>query len=136
MARSIDLFADTDAPLDDFAQELASLLALKLEACQDDLDTWYEIRTPKVVLTVGEHDFEPDRDMNFGEYRYHISVRALNTGNGDERREWIDTFARQVFQKLKATGKYPLILTDDLQTKLEEYQPSKLNVTPVAPVRI
>ncbi|HYP39132.1 MAG TPA: hypothetical protein VEX13_02130, partial [Chloroflexia bacterium] len=77
-----------------------------------------------------------DRDMNFGEYRYHISIRALNAVDGEERREWGDTFAQQVFKKLKATGKYPLMLTDDLQTRLEEYRPSKLDATPVASLGI
>jgi hypothetical protein len=136
MARSIDLFVDTDAPLEDFAQELGSLLALKLEPCHDEFDTWYEARAPKVALTVGEHDFETDRDMSFGGYRYHVSIRALNIGDGDERKEVSNTFARQVFQKLKATGKYALMLTDDLQTKLEEYRPSKIDATPIAPLGI
>jgi hypothetical protein len=136
MVRSIDLLVDTDAPLDDFAQELESLLALKLESHCDDLDTWYEARTQKVMLTVGEHDFETDRDMAFGEYRYHISIRALDFGDTAEPKEWSDKFARQLFQKLKAMGKYALMLTDDLQVKLEEYRPSKLDATPVAPLGI
>jgi hypothetical protein len=118
--------------LDDFAHAIETLLNMEMESIQDNDDTWYEFCDVQACLTLGEHDFELDRDMHFGDYRYHLSIRALNNGNGEERDWWRYALAYRVYSALKAEDKYPLMLTDDLQVKLEEHHPKKSAVVPVA----
>ena len=74
-----------------------------------------------ITLTVGsmiEH-----RDIKFEEYPYNLSIRALNISNQLDKQKWRDDFASYVFQKLKGTERYRLMLVDDLQVKLEEFAP-------------
>jgi hypothetical protein len=84
-------------------KDIESLLAIKLQRITDGEDTFYEFRDPRIVLTVGTHDFDNDRDMHFADYRYHVSVRALNISTEEERQRWRDAFARFVFQRLRET---------------------------------
>ncbi|WP_017720732.1 hypothetical protein [Kamptonema formosum] len=123
MSESRDIFIDSQTGLANQAKEIESLLDIQFQLISDRYETWYEYRNSRISLTLGEHDFENDRDMNFEEYRYHLSVRALNLDTEAERKKWRDDFASFVFQKLKATQKYRLMLVEDLQVKLEEFCP-------------
>lgn len=123
MSESRDIFVDSQAGMANLAKEIESLLDIQFQLISDRYETWYEYSNPRISLTLGEHDFENDREMNFEEYRYHLSVRALNLDTEAERKKWCDDFARFVFQKLKATQKYRLTLVEDLQVKLEEFCP-------------
>lgn len=98
-------------------------MGLKFELVSDGTDNWYEFRNSTITLTVGKHDFENDRDINFEEYHYNLSIRALNISNELERQKWRNDFASYVFQNLKATERYRLMLVDDRQVKLEDFAP-------------
>jgi hypothetical protein len=123
MSESRDIFIDSQTGMANLAKEIESLLDIQFQLISDRYETWYEYRNPRISLTLGEHDFENDRDMNFEQYRYHLSVRALNLDTEAVRKKWRDEFASFVFQKLKATQKYRLMLVEDLQVKLEEFCP-------------
>jgi hypothetical protein len=99
------------------------ILALKLEFFSDGTDNWYEFRNSTITLTIGKHDFENDRDIKFEEYPYNLSIRALNISTEFDRKKWCNDFASYVFQKLKSTERYRLMLVDDLQVQLEEFVP-------------
>ncbi len=132
MSRSIDIFADAKAPLGIFMREIETVLGFKLQRVDEGGETWYEFRNPRIVLTVGEHDFETDRDMNFADYRYNLSVRALNINTEKERKQWREEFARAVFEKLKATRRYPLMMVENLGVKLDEFRPEPAQQKSVA----
>ncbi len=123
MSESRDIFIDSPTGIVNLGKEIESLLDIQLHLISDRYETWYEYRNPRISLTLGEHDFENDRDINFEQYRYHLSVRALNLDTEAERKKWRDDFASFVFQKLKATQKYRLMLVEDLQVKLEAVCP-------------
>lgn len=123
MSESRDIFIDSQTGMANLAKEIESLLDIQFQLISDRYETWYEYRNPRISLTLGEHDFENDRDMNFEQYRYHLSVRALNLDTEAVRKKWRDDLASFVFQKLKATQKYRLMLVEDLQLKLEEFCP-------------
>ncbi len=123
MSESRDIFIDSQTGMANLAKEIESLLDIQFQLISDRYETWYEYRNPRISLTLGEHDFENDRDMNFEQYRYHLSVIALNLDTEAVRKKWRDDFASFVFQKLKATQKYRLMLVEDLQLKLEEFCP-------------
>ncbi len=115
MSRTLDIFLDFPQGLEHLIKELELILALKFELISDVTDNWYEFHNSIITLTVGKHDFENDKDINFEEYPYNLSIRALNISNEIDRKKWRDDFASYVFQKLKATERYRLMLVDDLQ---------------------
>lgn len=123
MSRTLDIFLDFPQGLEHLIKELEFILALKFELISDGTDNWYEFHNSTITLTVGNHDFENDKDIKFEEYPYNLSIRALNISNELDRQKWRDDFASYVFQKLKATERYHLMLVDDLQVKLEEFAP-------------
>jgi len=123
MSHTLDIFLDFPQGLEHLIKELELILALKFELVSDGTDNWYEFHNSTITLTLGNHDFENDKDINFEEYPYNLSIRALKISNELERKKWRDDFASYVFQKLKATESYRLMLVDDLQVKLEEFAP-------------
>jgi hypothetical protein len=123
MSQPLDIFVDTTMPLSDFVHELESLLGIEFEYVSADDEVWYVFDNPEIVLTVGTHTFENDRDLRFEEYRYDIELRPLNYRTESEWRERREKYAQLVFRALQATQKYPLLLVDDLQVKLAEYSP-------------
>lgn len=123
MSRTLDIFVDFPQKIEYLIKELELILALKFELISDGTDNWYEFSNSTITLTVGKHDFENDQDINFEEYHYNLSIRSLNISNELDRQKWRNDFASYVFQKLKATERYRLMLVDDLQVKLEEFAP-------------
>lgn len=118
MADYADILVNAQVPLEDFVRELESLLAICFQFASDSWDEWYEYRDPQIALRVWMSDYESHDGLNFEDYRYNIEVG----GTRDEKRR--QDFARSVFEKLKETKKYPLLLTDyDLQHDLDEYTP-------------
>ena len=123
MSRTLDIFVDFPQEIEYLIKELELILALKFELVSDGIDNWYEFRNSTITLTIGKHDFENDHDIKFEEYPYNLSIRSRNISNEFERKKWCDDFASYVFQKLKSTERYRLMLVDDLQMKLEEFAP-------------
>ena len=123
MSRTLDIFIEFPQEIEHLIKELELILALKFELFSDGNENWYEFRNSTITLTVGKHDFENDQDINFEEYPYNLSIRSLNISNELDRQKWRNDFASYVFQKLKATERYRLMLVDDLQVKLEEFAP-------------
>jgi hypothetical protein len=123
MSRTLDIFVDFPHKIEYLIKELELILALKFELVSDGIDNWYEFSNSTITLTIGKHDFENDRDIKFEEYPYNLSIRALNISTEFDRQNWCNDFASYVFQKLKATERYRLMLVDDLQVKLEEFAP-------------
>ena len=123
MARSMDIFVESAAPLKIFAKEIGTLLGVEFQAISDDTEVYYEFQNSHIIFTVGTHNFVNDRDMNFEDYHYHLSVWALNIGDGVDSNRWRDEFVRKVFEKLKATRRYPLMLVEDIQMKVEAFCP-------------
>lgn len=128
MSRNIHVFVDTAENLEKFAGKLEALLNIKMEVASYVYGTLYEYRNAQIVLSLGDHDFDNDRDMNFEDYRYDIKIRAVNRDTEEERKEWREDFADLVFDKLRETGKYQLMMVDDLQVKLREFHPQGSSV--------
>jgi hypothetical protein len=117
MADYANIFVNAPLSLENFVRELESLLAIRCEFDSDAWEEWYVYHESPIWLSIGENDHESHRSIDFEDYRYDIMV-----GIRDEKRR--QDFARSVFEKLKETKRYPLLLTDyDLQHVLDEYTP-------------
>lgn len=124
MSVSVDVFVSAQKPIEDFVRELESLLGIKFQFIRISEDvSFYEYRNSHVAVTVLKHDLENDRELRFEDYPYQISVRALNIDTEEERKQRREDFARLVFEKLKRTNKYNLMLVENLQLKLDEFRP-------------
>lgn len=132
MAESQDIFIGYNSSLENLAQELTTLLNVKFKYVPDNEDhrfDYYTLLTKSLdVKLMTALDFENDRDMNFGNYQYYVSARALRvaaTLQDDQRLvEERNRFACFAFDALKATGRFPLMLVHDMQTKIEEFSPA------------
>jgi hypothetical protein len=127
MAKSIDIFVGSQIPLEDFVRELESLLEIRLQLVSSSGEKWYEFRDTHIVLTVGTHEYENSRDIDFEDYRYDIKVRALNIQTEEERKKWRDDFAHHAFEKLKKMNRYRLMMIENLGVKLATYSPKLWN---------
>ncbi|HEX8220785.1 MAG TPA: hypothetical protein VF914_16460 [Chloroflexia bacterium] len=125
MSRSTDIFIDADMTLSALASELGTILGLKLYRMSNEHETWYEYKVPAFLLQLGEHAFGADQGLNFQEYRYHISIYpvVLEQRTEEDWLNWRETQATSVFEKLKSTGKYKLMMVDDLQVLLAQHDP-------------
>ena len=66
-----------------------------------------------------------DRDMNFEDYNHFIVVGAFNVEKTAERTEIAAKFARLIFDTLKATSRYELMLVEGVQKKIDQFLPPK-----------
>jgi hypothetical protein len=71
-----------------------------------------------MALDLGTHPYENDRDMAFEDHPYVITVRRVG-----QPREVQEACARQLFDRLAATGRHRLLLVDDLQRLLGSVRP-------------
>jgi hypothetical protein len=70
--------------------------------------------TDGASLDLGTHDYENDRDMPFEDYPYVITVRRIG-----QSRDSQEACARRVFDQLESTGRYRLMVVDDLQRRVD-----------------
>lgn len=99
------------------AAQLGEDLGLRFDRQPSDYAD-YVATEDDVALDLGTHDFESDRDMAFDEFPYVITVRRIGTDVGSQQ-----TRARRVFDRLRDGNRYKLMLTEDLQRRLAEYEP-------------
>ena len=99
------------------------MLQIKLQWISDGDEFCCEFQNARIIFTVGAHNFVKDRHMNLEDYHSHSSVLAPNIGDGTEPKKCPKEFARKVFQKLKASQWYPLMLVEDVQVKLQTFCP-------------
>ena len=124
MARSMDIFVKSEAPIKIFVKEIETLLRIKLQGVFDAEEVYHEFQNAHIIFTVGTHDLVNDREMNFEDYHYHLSVWAPNIGAEANPRKWRNEFAQFVFQKLKKSQRSRLMLVEDVQVKLETSCPT------------
>lgn len=125
MSYHLGIFVDSDETLEQFAREVERVLDIPLEGRSDEYETWYEYDGPEVYLSVREHDLENNLDLRFEDYRYDIAIWPRRIPPIDEtRRRWRTELAPALFEKFKATRRYPVMLVEGVQHKLAEYHPA------------
>lgn len=125
MSHRVQIFVATATPLIDFVGGLETLLGVSLNYSPMSIGMGYEgyhAWDGKAVFVAlqGGHDLETDKDMNFEDYQYQISIEGA-TNDAEVREQSLYDFAYTVFQKLRGLKKYNLMMTDDLQKKIAEF---------------
>ncbi len=122
-SKYLKIFVDSGESPEAFAKSLEKLSGLTLETT-DDGDNLYKYSDHEHRwFTVGYHPFENDGDLHFEEYLYCIEIGIFDVYDWQERQQMLIEFARNLFDKLKASQKYHLLLVDNLQIKLDEFIP-------------
>ena len=121
MSRPMDVFIASKESLEDFVKELETLLKLPAQRFSDEYETWYVLYDDHTLYSVGDHEYVNDNNVPFEDYQYDIEVQATNIIDADERKKHLEDAAYQLFNLLKQTKKYPLMLVDNLQIKLDEF---------------
>jgi hypothetical protein len=125
MAESWYVFLAASDPLEQIVDHIAAIMRVPFHPCTPADARCYEARTPYAHITIfGDHGFENDRDMPFEDYPYAIEIRAIRDRHLATNVEQAAQWATRLFEQLKATDRYSLLLVWDVQQKLQEHHPS------------
>jgi len=109
--RALDLFLDTDQPLDRLADELSDLTGRPLVAAPDR--NRYVMHDDEVVAHLSGHDFLDDDGLPLSEFRYVLSC-SVPYGTEVETSAEMATL-RHVSALLRDKGALPCLLVIDLE---------------------
>jgi len=124
MSWSVDLFVDAQEPLPQFVREVESACDIKFTRFPSDVGERYEYRDPLGVVCLWEdHELDNDQGINFEDYRYEINVRPYRTTRWEQDQRAGSALASRLFEQLKSTGHYRLMLVEELQKKLKVFDP-------------
>ncbi len=102
MSRCIDIFVQSDVLLEDLLGTLENLLSIKLHKMELDAEIWHEYISEHILISFGYHSFENDRDMDFENYRYDISIRSINMYDPMRSDNVRRRFAWRIYSMLRA----------------------------------
>ncbi len=134
MSWSLNLLIDGPTSLDALARELNSLLAISLIQAEPSEETKAAYSNNEFTANqeyfflslVDEHGLENDWDMNFEDFAYELNITRKNSCDLGIAEQKCFDFARLAFGTLKKTGKYRLMLTENVQSKLDYFDPLHL----------
>lgn len=128
MSRYINIFLNTEQTLEEVVELVSTSFNLNLEMQRDDDEIWYATANPRFYLDVGYHELENDKDKLFENYRYQIAIRPFKVVSEEDWERAVEQIGRPMYDKLKSLNRYPLMMTDDVDLKLDEYEPDDRRV--------
>jgi len=111
MSRTVDLFLDSDQPLELVAVELSELAGTQLSASPDR--SRFQLQHEGVTAYLAEHDFLDDDDLPLSEFPYVLSAQVRGAGDIDRSPE-AECLRRVNARWREATG-MPSLLVIDLE---------------------
>jgi hypothetical protein len=131
MSVRIQVFVGFKSPLfEDFRKEMETSLGITFRFVPDETSTSrthhrYVFYDENKIITLSKvsEGFEDFGNLNFSAYQYYAGVQAIGWKYPEEHDRILSESSRSIFEKLKATGRYPLMMTYDVQRKLDEFQP-------------
>lgn len=126
MSESITIYVDPKQPLGEFMGELERLLRLSFQRDIDPAfhDITYRFTDEQSRMWAYERDIDDEDDSPYEKYPYVIAIEARRFKEPDEMLALQKKLGYQVFETLKATGKYRLLLFWDSQVLLEKFDPA------------
>lgn len=109
------IFVRTDRGVEELVSDVGAAAEVQMHEIEFDSPVDYGGKRSYAAVEIElSHDFEEDYGIPFQEYPYIVTFRDFDS---DKDRE--EAFAREVFGKLAALGKYSLMLVYNLDTLLE-----------------
>ena len=111
MSRTVDLFLDTDQPLERLASQLSELVGTQLIASPDL--THFVVHDGEVTAYLAEHDFVDDDNLPLTEFRYVLSASLRGAVSAEDSPElaWL----RRVNSRLREGSRLSSLLVIDLE---------------------
>jgi hypothetical protein len=123
MSWNVGLFINLAPSIELLAHQVGEILNIDLKRVEDEDGVRYESFEPDFIVDLyGDHGLVNDRDMNFEDFSLELRLQRLNR-NPDQSRERALSAARTVFEQLKKTGQYQLMLVEDVQKRLDSFDP-------------
>jgi hypothetical protein len=124
MSYANNLFLDSPVALEAISREVGDLLGIAFQRVDSGEGPTYQYNSPDCFLSLrGGHGMVNDRDMKFEDYAYQLEVLSRRTSDSKRDRDKCSQFARRLFEKLKITGRHRLLLVENLQKKLDSFEP-------------
>jgi hypothetical protein len=111
MPRTVDLFLDSDQPLDRLAEQLGELGSARFVPSPDQ--AYFVARDGDVVAYLTDHDFVDDDDLPLSEFRYVLSASVTQATSIEDSPEL--SFLRRVNAGLRQSGAFASLLVIDLE---------------------
>ena len=111
MPRTVDLFLDSDQPLDRVAEQLGELSQVRFVPSPDQAH--FVAQDGDVVAHLSDHDFLDDEELPLSEFRYVLSAAVPRGTSIDDSSEL--SFLRRVNTALRHGGAFPSLLVIDLE---------------------
>ena len=111
MPRTVDLFLDSDQPLDRVAEQLGELSGARFVASPDQAH--FVAHEGDVVAYLTDHDFLDDDDLPLSEFRYVLSASVAKGTSIEDSPEL--SFLRRVNAGLRQSGAFASLLVIDLE---------------------
>jgi hypothetical protein len=124
MSWSVNVFAGPLVPLDEIAVELKSMLGIELTRICKNSEETYELAAPGYILILGRHDLIDNKGIPFEQCPIQIALWATNVPDWETSRKGCLRIASSIFEALKSTRRYRLLLVCNVQELLREYSPS------------
>lgn len=128
MADYINIFVEADVSLQQLVTVVESILDIKKQRFLDKYEPIYELYEARTVILISENTFFNDDGVNVEDYHYQIDLRSLrgfcHFKSLQETVAWEEQRARYLYDQLKATNQYRLMLTKEIYTKREEFVPT------------
>src|ERR1700749_3836351 len=123
MSWNVGLFINLAPSIELLAHQVGEILNIDLKRVEDEDGVRYESFEPDFIVDLyGDHGLVNDRDMNFEDFSLELRLQRLNR-NPDQSRERALSAAQTVFEQLKKTGQYQLMLVEDVQKRLDSFDP-------------
>ena len=111
MSRTVDLFLDSDQPLELVALQLSELTSAQLSASPDAAR--FVLQEEGVTAYLSEHDFLDDDDLPLSEFPYVLSARVREPGDIDHSPE--ARYLRRLNARWREQTGLPSLLVIDLE---------------------
>jgi hypothetical protein len=129
MPTEISIFVDSGEDPATFVKSMEIILGVQMHSIPDRGTIRYSYRDGvKKWINLRIHTFFDDYDLKgeklaYSNYSYQIEIGLYNMLINDLYEAEINDFANDVFEKIKRSGQYSILLVRNLEQKLDEFSP-------------
>ena len=127
MSHDFDVFVDATLEPSEFAREIERILGVKLEAnpvpnVPELLFRYSDVHTKWFDIIL--HRLVNDRELDFENFRYELAIGRFNIQSGDDRVRLQQEYGHEIFDLLRKSNKYGLLMVDNLQQCVDRFEPT------------
>ena len=136
MSFDVDIFVDSDESVETFGQQIEQIFGLKLESdvtkvgLNPHSQVYYYVDPFEQysfwISQLEKGAYADEGTMLFSTYTYCFQIR-VNAETKPEMLKRSIELAHVIFDRLKVSGRYRLLASENLDRKLDQYDPPETN---------